>query len=133
MGNEHAFKLCGNLLLKIKVKPHEYYRNEGKDIHTDNKITISQAILGGILEVNTLYGKQNISIRPGTQPGAIYKIPKCGMDKSSLHKSKGNHYVHIVIDIPTQLNNEQKMLMEKYSYHEDPIPPVDIVNSENKK
>ena len=59
----------GDLLVNISVKPHPYFNLKGFDIHTDKLITISQAVLGGSVDVETLYGKKSVKIMPGTASG----------------------------------------------------------------
>jgi len=127
MGNEHATKRCGDLLIKIRIKPHKYFRRDGRDIHTDRKITISQAVLGDIIEVTTLYGKKKIPIHSGTESGTVHKIVGYGLEHpSSLNNSKGNHYIHLLLDIPSKLTPEQFSSMRNYSFYEDPIPAISI-------
>ena len=36
----------GDLLIKVKVRPHHYFKREGADIISDKFITVSQALLG---------------------------------------------------------------------------------------
>jgi len=130
MGSENTTKRCGDLLVKITVKKHKYFRNEGQDIHTDKRITISQAVLGDVIEITTLYGKKKIPIHQGTENGAVHKIVGYGLEHpTSLNKTKGNHYVHFVIDVPKTLTEEQRSLMKAFGNYEEPIPPVTM--SEN--
>lgn len=37
----------GNLLLKVLIRPHPYFRRDGSNIITEKKISFTQAILGG--------------------------------------------------------------------------------------
>eukprot|EP00826_Nyctotherus_ovalis_P019917 TRINITY_DN16205_c0_g1_i1.p1 TRINITY_DN16205_c0_g1~~TRINITY_DN16205_c0_g1_i1.p1 ORF type:complete len:189 (-),score=29.48 TRINITY_DN16205_c0_g1_i1:156-722(-) len=131
MGSQSIAKRCGDLLVKVVVKKHSYFRNEGQDIHTDRKITISQAVLGDVIEVNTLYGKKKVPVHPGTEHGAVHKIPGYGLEHpTSLNKTKGNHYVHFELEVPTVLSEKQKKLMKALSMCEEPISPTSISESE---
>ncbi len=123
MGNESTTKIAGDLLVKLAVKPHKYFRREGRDIHTEKKVSISQAVLGDVVEVATLYGKKKVPVTSGTETGTVHKIVGYGLEHpSSMNHSKGNHYVHFVVDIPTKLSPQQMATMRQYSYYEDPIP-----------
>jgi molecular chaperone DnaJ len=62
------------LFVKVKIKPHTYFKREQFDIHTINYITITQAVLGGKLKVRTLYGDIQINIDPGTNDGDTKKL-----------------------------------------------------------
>ena len=49
-------------MIKVKVKPDPYYRREGSDVHTDRFISMTQAILGGRVDIKTLYGNVALTI-----------------------------------------------------------------------
>jgi molecular chaperone DnaJ len=57
----------GDLMIKVRVKEHGYFKREKFDIHTDKYITVSEAILGSEASVKTLNGDVNVTINPGTQ------------------------------------------------------------------
>lgn len=56
----------GDLLIKVDVKSHPQFQREGADIISEKPITFSQAALGGTIKVDTLWGKQDIKLKPGT-------------------------------------------------------------------
>ena len=47
----------GDLLIKINVKPHPKFKRVGVDIMSDKKVTVTEAVLGSTVEVETVYGK----------------------------------------------------------------------------
>ena len=57
----------GDLIVNVKVRPHNYFKREGSNIHTDLYLSISQAVLGSEIKVKTLYGDVKIKLPPGTQ------------------------------------------------------------------
>lgn len=59
-GIESVDKLAGDQYIKIKVRPHPIFKMEGSDIVTERNITISQAILGASLKIQTLYGEKTV-------------------------------------------------------------------------
>ena len=65
-GNTSLNGESGDLLIKITVKPHPVFKREGSDILSEKKITVTEAILGTTLEVDTVYGKSKLKIPPGT-------------------------------------------------------------------
>ena len=73
-GNYSANGQHGDLYVKVKIKPHSYFKRENFDIHTTNLITVSQAVLGGKLKVRTLYGELMINVDPGTNDGDSKKL-----------------------------------------------------------
>ncbi|THG23981.1 hypothetical protein TEA_012953 [Camellia sinensis var. sinensis] len=60
---------AGDLYVTIKVREDPVFRREGPDIHVDAVLGITQAILGGTIQVPTLTGDVVLKVRPGTQPG----------------------------------------------------------------
>ncbi|KAF9675621.1 hypothetical protein SADUNF_Sadunf09G0051200 [Salix dunnii] len=59
----------GDLYVTIKVREDPVFRREGSNIHVDAVLGITQAILGGTIQVPTLTGDVVLKVRPGTQPG----------------------------------------------------------------
>ena len=64
----------GDLYIKVKVKPHTYFKRENFDIHTTNYINISLAVIGGNVKVKTLYGDVTVHVDAGTNEGDTKKI-----------------------------------------------------------
>ncbi|XP_022854797.1 chaperone protein dnaJ GFA2, mitochondrial-like [Olea europaea var. sylvestris] len=69
----------GDLYVIIKVREDPVFRREGPDIHVDAILSITQAILGGTIQVPTLTGDVVVKVRPGTQPGQKVVLKKKGM------------------------------------------------------
>ena len=112
----------GDLLVRLRVTPHSYFKRDGYNIHTEKLITISQAVLGYTTDIATLYGKKSVVIKPGTSSGTILIIPKYGVTKMYPNQySKGDHYVHLTIKIPSYLDKRQSEAMKAYAALEDPI------------
>ena len=102
----------GNLYIEIRVKPHKFFRRRQNDIQIDLNINIAQATLGAEIDVPTLDGNEKLVIPPGTQPGRIFKLKGKGVPhiRSS---SRGDQLVVVGVEIPTQVNSEQRVLFEK--------------------
>ena len=66
--------LPGDLLIKISVKPDKYFHRDGYDIYTTAYIPISQAVMGGKVEVKTLYSNTSVPVKPGTEDGEKYQL-----------------------------------------------------------
>lgn len=104
----------GDLYLRVKVEKHKIFARQGYDIHTEEEISVKQAILGDKIEVKTIYGDLTLKIPEGTQSGTIFKLKEKGITK--LHnKGVGDHYIRVIVKIPTGLNRKQKQLLEELS------------------
>ena len=119
----------GDLIVKLKVGKHSYFKRQGYDIHTTQMINISQAVLGTTIEIMTIYGKKKIEVKPGTDPGTIITVQGYGVQKMYPDQySRGNHCVHLNIKIPGYLTHKQMEIMKAYADIETPliIDEVDI-------
>jgi len=64
-GAEGASKsLNGDALITITVRPHKYFKADGKDILLNLPISIKEAILGAKIIVPTITGKVSVTIPP---------------------------------------------------------------------
>ena len=103
----------GDLFVEVNVKPHQYFKRDGNDIHLNVPIDFVDAILGTSVDVPTVYGEATLNIPSGTQPGQIFRMR--GQGVKDLRSGKpGDQYVHLDIKMPTSLNRDQKELLTKY-------------------
>ncbi|KAL7158172.1 hypothetical protein ABFS83_02G124400 [Erythranthe nasuta] len=107
----------GDLYVLIKVREDPVFRREGADIHVDAVLSITQAILGGTIQVPTLTGDVVVKVRPGTQPGQKVVLRKKGI-KVRNSFSFGDEYVHFNVSIPTNLSQRQRQLIEEFTKEE---------------
>uniref|UniRef100_A0A7C8ZKZ8 J domain-containing protein n=1 Tax=Opuntia streptacantha TaxID=393608 RepID=A0A7C8ZKZ8_OPUST len=107
----------GDLYVVIKVREDPIFRREGSDIHVDAVLSITQAILGGTVQVPTLTGDVVLKVRPGTQPGQKVVLKKKGI-KARGSVSFGDQYVHFNVSIPTNLTPRQRELIEEFAKEE---------------
>ncbi|XP_027909229.1 chaperone protein dnaJ GFA2, mitochondrial-like isoform X2 [Vigna unguiculata] len=107
----------GDLYVTIKVREDPVFRREGSDIHVDAVLSITQAILGGTIQVPTLTGEVVLKVRPGTQPGQKVVLKKKGI-KTKNSYTFGDQYVHFNVNIPTNLTQRQRELIEEFAKEE---------------
>ncbi|KAL3537347.1 hypothetical protein ACH5RR_000713 [Cinchona calisaya] len=107
----------GNLYVTIKVREDPVFRREGADVHVDAVLSITQAILGGTIQVPTLTGDVVVKVRPGTQPGQKVVLRKKGI-KATNSFSFGDQYVHFNVSIPVNLTQRQRQLIEEFAKEE---------------
>ncbi len=102
----------GSLFLLLSVKGHKYFKRRENDILLNLDINVTQAVLGGEVEIPTVDGSDKLKIPAGTQPGKVFTIRGRGVPY--LRKSgRGDQLVIINVDIPTKLSREQKQLFEQ--------------------
>ncbi len=101
----------GDLYIVFEVKPSDIFTREGDDIVVSVPITFSQAALGAEIEVPTVYGKVLLTIPPGTQSDAKFRIREKGAPNVRT-KYKGDQHVIVTVVTPTRLTPEQKRAFE---------------------
>lgn len=119
----------GDLLVTVYVKPHSYFIRKGMDIYSEKTISFTEAILGGEITINTIYGEQKYTVKPGTQPNTVITLKNCGVPSLRNEKYKGNQIVTLKVNIPTGLTEKQKMMLHNWS---NPDIIVELPGNEDK-
>lgn len=115
----------GDLYVVVHVKPHEFFIREKNDCILYVPLKLTQAILGDKIEIPTLYGFQEIEIKPGTQNDDEMIIKGKGFpDLNSNHR--GDLRIYFKIEIPKNINQKFKDIVKslKDLEEEDNYPEV---------
>jgi molecular chaperone DnaJ len=103
----------GDLYVTVRVLPHDFFTREGADIICEVPIRFSHAVLGTEIEVPTLEGKVKLKITAGTQSHKILRLKNKGLARLGTY-GRGDQLVRILVEIPNQLNSEQKELLKQF-------------------
>jgi molecular chaperone DnaJ len=101
----------GDLIVRIKIKPHDKFKRDGPDIFYDENISMIDAALGKKLVVPTLDGSEKIDVEPGTQPNTIITLKGKGLPHQGFRK-RGDEHPRIVVNIPKKLEKHERKLLE---------------------
>jgi molecular chaperone DnaJ len=104
----------GDLYILIRVQEHEFFRRDGNDIILKQKIGFAQAVLGCSIKVPTLREKVKLTIPAGTPGGRVFRIRGAGVESPHGY-GKGDQLVEIEIDVPKDLNADQKKLLRDFA------------------
>jgi molecular chaperone DnaJ len=120
---------AGDLHVIIRIAEHATFRREGFDVHSDHAISFTQAALGAVVELPTLDGNVKMRIPEGTQPGRVFRIRGRGIPQASgKNAPRGDHLVHVQLEVPTELTPRQRELLEELARETgegggaDPVP-----------
>ncbi|MFN3301488.1 MAG: molecular chaperone DnaJ [Patescibacteria group bacterium] len=102
----------GNLYLTVHIKPDPIFKRKGNDILSEKEISISQAVLGGKVTVETLDGEVDLKIPAGTKSGQVFRLRGKGVPYLRGH-GRGDQLVTINIKIPKTLTKKQRKLLEE--------------------
>ena len=98
-----------DLLLKIRIDPHPYFRREGNNLVLTAPVTISEAVLGEKIDVPTLDGaKLTVKIPPGASSGQRLRLRGKGING-------GDQYVELKIVVPGPLHERSRQLIEEFA------------------
>jgi molecular chaperone DnaJ len=104
---------AGNLYVGIHIKSHDLFEREGHDLHLPLPVDLSTAARGGEVIVPTLSGKASMKIPAGTQNGTTLRMRGKGLPAHRGHP--GDLYVHVNVEIPTNLNDAQQQLLKAFT------------------
>ena len=102
----------GDFLVTVDVQAHETFERDGYSVLSRVQIGVVQAMLGDEIEVETLDGKVKYTVPQGTQSGTVFRLRGRGIPRLQS-SGRGDHYVTVVVDIPTSLDARQRELAEK--------------------
>eukprot|EP00595_Chromulina_sp_UTEXLB2642_P002016 CAMPEP_0196762172 /NCGR_PEP_ID=MMETSP1095-20130614/1546_1 /TAXON_ID=96789 ORGANISM="Chromulina nebulosa, Strain UTEXLB2642" /NCGR_SAMPLE_ID=MMETSP1095 /ASSEMBLY_ACC=CAM_ASM_000446 /LENGTH=407 /DNA_ID=CAMNT_0042112601 /DNA_START=156 /DNA_END=1379 /DNA_ORIENTATION=- len=102
----------GDLFVQIAIKRDPKFKREGTDIYSEEDISYVDAILGTTIKADTVDGKMDVKVGPGTQPEQKLRIrgkgaPKLGTD------IRGDAYITVKVKIPTNISGKEKELIEQ--------------------
>lgn len=102
----------GDLYIVIRINSHGIFRREHDDIYVKKEIRFSEALLGGELEVPTIYGNRlKVKIAPGTQNNSRLRLKEYGLPHMR-GGGKGDAYVEISVKVPEILSDKQRLAVE---------------------
>jgi len=104
----------GNLIVQVLVESDDYFNRDGADVHTECPISMTQAVLGGTVDVRTLTGIVEMKIPKGTQVDSKLMLRGKGIPHLHSEGRKGNHIVHLQIEIPKNVSKRQEELLREF-------------------
>ena len=122
---------AGDLIVGINVAPQPRLRREGPHIYLDQTVSILQATLGGEVEIPSLDGKIKCKVEPGTQPGTTLRLRGKGVPILN-GRGRGDQYVTLRVEIPRNLNDQQRQALRKFAEAMGEIPAEGAEESEER-
>ena len=107
----------GDLYVFLTVKSHPQLRRDGITVLSEVNVSYLQAILGDIIEVDTVDGNTSLEIPAGTQPNAVLIIENKGIPKLGNPVARGNQRISINVKLPIRLSDEERGLLEDLAGH----------------
>jgi molecular chaperone DnaJ len=102
----------GDLFVQLEVEPASEFERRGQDLFTVLDISVTQASLGGEIEIEGLDGAETIRLDPGTESGTVVKLKGKGVPNVN-RRGRGDLFVTLHVVTPRDLSREEKKLMER--------------------
>ncbi len=105
---------AGDLYVDIAVRPHPIFQRDGANILVRVPLRMTQAALGGHVEVPSIDGgRSKVTIPAGTQTGDQFRLRGKGF--SVLRSAaRGDMYVQVMVETPQNLSPKQRELLEQF-------------------
>lgn len=104
----------GDLLVEVSVSRHPIFQRQDYDIYSTAPMSFTKAALGGDVRISTIDGDVLYTVKPGTQTDTKVRLRGKGVPTLRNKDVRGDHYVTLVVQVPTKLNSEQKDLLNKF-------------------
>ena len=109
MKSEHDTQLEKYNQSLTDILDNDKFKRNNNDVHQRVKLSFKDLVLGCSTELDTLSGKIRIKVKEGTEVGHILRVPKKGFIRDN---TVGDMMVEVWIDIPKELNEENKKVIE---------------------
>ncbi len=112
----------GDLLVEVIVARHPIFQRQDMNIYSTAPISFATAALGGTVRIKTVDGEVEYDVKAGTQTDTRVRLKGKGVPSLRNKSTRGDHYVTLVVQVPTDLSKDAKEALRTYD---------DIVNGKN--
>lgn len=112
----------GDLLVEVSVTEDPKFKRQGNTIFSTIAVPYAKMVLGGPVHIDTVDGRVEYQVKPGTPTDTKVRLKGKGVPYINNRSTRGDHYVTLMVKVPTTLNAEQKKALKAYavSCGEDP-------------
>ena len=122
----------GDLLVEVIVERHPKFQRQDTTIYSTEPISFTQAALGGKIQIPTVDGPYEYTIKPGTQTDTRIRLKGKGVPVVRNKNVRGDHYVTLVVQVPEHLNGEQRAALQKFQEAMGEVPKKEEAHKEHK-
>lgn len=103
---------AGDALVEVEVRPHPIFTRKGNDIHVELPISLSEAVLGGKIEVPTPSGLVTMTVPKWTNTGAVLRLKGRGVPRPN--GIGGDELVTLKVKLPDRPDPELEKLVSQW-------------------
>ncbi len=94
---------AGDLYVRVRVRPHPFFKRDGDNILTTIPITFPEGYRGAEIEVGTIHGPVRAKVPPGTNSGRTFRLRGKGV-RNIKTRTYGDHLYTVEIVVPEVLS-----------------------------
>lgn len=92
---------AGDALVEIQVAQHPQMKREGRDLRSTLPVTLGEALGGGTVTAETLWGPVKLKIPKGANSGTVLRLRGKGVPApKSGGGEAGDHFVELLVMLP---------------------------------
>ena len=114
----------GDLYVQVQVEPHPHFQRRGNDLIVKVPVTLAEAALGTKVDVPSPKGTIELKVPPATSSGRRLRVPGFGVKPAK--GDAGDLYAEIQIQLPEELNDESKQLIQQFNEQTELDPRTDL-------
>lgn len=105
---------AGNLIVTVRIVPHEFFERDGDNLHARATISMVQAALGTVIDVDGIFEDEEVEVRipEGCQNDQVVRVKGHGMPKMRSD-ARGDLFVHVTVEIPKRLSKREREILEE--------------------
>ncbi|KAM3177886.1 hypothetical protein ACTXT7_003670 [Hymenolepis weldensis] len=112
-GNQGANLMPGDIIFEVTALEHPFFRREGLDLYHTEKIHVGQALLGCVVDIQTLDNRLlHVPITNVIRPDYVKVVEGEGMPDPDNPENKGNLHINFDIIYPDSLSRQERIDIE---------------------
>jgi molecular chaperone DnaJ len=112
MAAAQADGMPGDLYVIVHSRPDARFERSGAHLWREERIGLTDAVLGTTLSVPTLERGVELKVPPGTQPGTVLRVRGHGLPEFG-GPGRGDLHVRLNVVVPQHLSAEERALYQQ--------------------
>ncbi|MDQ4129718.1 MAG: J domain-containing protein [Actinomycetota bacterium] len=115
----------GDLYVEVRVRSHEIFTRDGRDLTCEVTVPFVHAALGATLQVPTIGGNTvTVDLPPGSQPGDVLTVRRAGLPRRG-GSDRGSLHVRVNVEVPRVLSADEAELLRRFAaLRGEEMPPT---------
>ena len=102
---------AGDLYVEVHEQQHDFFVRDGDDLHCTVTVPMADAALGTTVSFEGILADAvQITVAPGTQPGAVITLRGEGMPRLRS-EARGDLHAHVEVMVPVKLDARTRELL----------------------